>query len=451
MVRSQPHTPGWVLPALLLLTAFAGLIVFLSSRYLQTGEVRVPDVVGSDVQEASRALRALGFEVSTYTDNAASAAPERVTSQTPAADAVVRRGRGVALGVSARRGDAVPALVGLTQREATAALDELQVEVAQLGFRHAARPEGVVLEQRPAAGSALEDTGVALVVSLGPPPRRVVLPRLTGLRVDAAQRRLERLGFRRIERVPTRLGVPGVNAQTPRAGTPTEVSTQVTLYYTVGNAQVVPVPSVVGLELQEAATRLQAAGLRVGWVEPEAFDPTKPDGVTEVSPADYTLWGTPVTLRTNGNAGDYRALEPAPPQNNLTLSNLTQRNLAQRNSVQSNSARNGPFTQLGNRLPGSGLSPAPGEARGSESAQELPAAGGRAIPITLDPANYSFLQGRAYDFRVEVTDEVGDRVALSRSLGPDEIVQDSVSVYGEAELRMYIDGQIVLAYNPTNP
>jgi beta-lactam-binding protein with PASTA domain len=440
VVRSQPRSPGWVLPALLLLIVFAGLIVFLSTRYLQIGEVRVPDVVGSNVQEASRALRALGFEVSTYTDNAASAVPERVTSQTPAADAMVRRGRGVALGVSARLGDAVPALVGLTQGEAMAALDELQVEVAQLGFRHAARPEGVVLEQRPAAGSALGDAGVALVVSLGPPPRRVVLPQLTGLRVDAAQRRLERLGFRRIERVPTRLGVPGVNAQSPRAGTPTEVSAQVTLYYTVGNAQVVPVPSVVGLELQEAAARLQAAGLRVGWVEPEAFDPTKPGGVTDVNPIDYTLWGTPVTLRTNGNAGDYRTLEPAPPQSN---------------SAQRNSARNGPFTQLeaqpGNRLPGSGLSPAPGEARGSGTVQELPADGGRVIPITLDPANYSFLQGRAYDFRVEVTDEAGDRVALSRSLGPDETVQDSVSVYGEAELRMYIDGQIVLAYNPTNP
>jgi beta-lactam-binding protein with PASTA domain len=447
VVRSQPRSPVGLFLAFLLLTAFAGLIVFLSARYLQTGEVRVPDVVGSNVQEASRALRALGFEVSTYTDNAASAAPERVTSQTPAADAVVRRGRGVALGVSVRQGqgEAVPTLVGLTQEEATAALDELQTEVAQLGFRHAPQPEGVVLEQRPAAGSALGNAGVALVVSLGPQPRRVALPRLTGLRVDVAQRRLEALGFRRIERVPTRLGPPGVNAQTPKAGTPTEVSAPVTLYYTVGNAQVVPVPSVVGLELQEAAERLQRAGLRVGWVEPEAFDPTKPSGVTEVSPADYTLWGTPVTLRTNGDAGDYRALEPAPPRRNLDQSSLAQRS----------SARNGPFAQLdaqpGTRTTESGLSPAPGSAPRSAAAQELPAGGGRTIPITLDPANYSFLQGRAYDFRVEVTDEAGDRVALSRTMAPDETVQDSVSVYGEAELRMYIDGQIVLAYNPTNP
>lgn len=449
MVRSQPRAPVWVFLAFLLLTAFAGLIVFLSTRYIQIGEVRVPEVVGSNVQEASRALRALGFEVSTYTDNSATAAPDRVTSQTPAADAVVRRGRGVALGVSARRGDAVPDLVGLTQQEATVALEELQVKVMQLGYRHAPRPEGVVLEQRPAAGGALEDVGVDLVVSLGPRPQRVALPRLTGLRLDVAQRRLEKLGFRRIERVPTRLGVPGVNAQTPRAGVPTEVSAPVTLYYTVGNAQVVPVPSVVGLELQEAAVRLQEAGLRVGWVEAEAFDPTQPGGVSDVSPADFTLWGAPVTLRTNGNAGDYQVLEPALPQTSPA-----------RNRPFATSPFTRPEAQPGGRRPGSqagalepGLSPAPGGSNqpGSGAAQELPAGGGRTIPIAYDPANYSFLQGRAYDFRVEVTDEAGDRVALSRAMGPDETVQDSVTVYGEAELRMYIDGQIVLAYNPTNP
>jgi len=439
VVHSQPRPSGFfrVLPALLLLTTFAALIVFLSTRYVQVGEVRVPEVVGSNVQEASRALRALGFEVSTYTDSSAAAAPDSVTAQTPAADAVVRRGRGVALGVSARRGDEMPAVVGLTQAAATVALEELQVEVAQLDYRHAPQAEGVVLEQHPAAGGALDDTEVALIVSLGPPPRRVVLPRVTGLRVDVAQRRLEKLGFRRIERVPTRLGTPGVNAQTPRAGVPTEVSAQVTLYYTVGNAQVVPVPSVVGLDLQETAARLQTAGLRVGWVEPDTFDPAKAGGVTDVSPADYTLWGTPVTLRTNGNAGDYQALEPALPQNSPFT----------RPQVQPVQPGGRP-TQAGS--PGPSLSPTPDRLRPA-AAQGLPAGGGRTIPIAYDPANYSFLQGRAYEFRVEVTDEAGDRVALSRPIGPDEAVQDSVTVYGEAELRMYIDGQIVLAYNPTNP
>jgi len=301
-----------------------------------------------------------------------------------------------------------------------AALAEVQLEPARLAYRHAPQPEGTVLSQQPAAGEALGDAAVSLTLSLGPRPPRVALPRLIGMRADVAQRRLETLGFRRIELVPTRLGAPGVNAQSPEAGVRTPVSAPVTLFYTVGNRQVVPVPSVVGLELQGAVNRLQAAGLRVGWVSADAFDPAKPRGVTAVTPQDYTLWGTPVTLRTNGNAGDYRAQEPAPPQR-------------------------APFSSPAQ--PQAGVTP-----RTPTGAQALPpATGGREIPISYDPANYSFLQGRAYDFRVEVSDDAGDRVALSRAMGPDEAVQDTVTVYGEAELRMYIDGQIVLAYNPANP
>lgn len=413
--------------------AFAGLIVLLSSRYVQVGEVRVPEVVGGGVQDASRSLRALGFEVSTYIDAAATAAPESVTAQTPAAGAVVRRGRGVALGVSARGDGGMPNLVGLTQAQATVRLEEAQLEVARLGYRHAPQAEGTVLSQRPAAGSTRADPAVQLTVSLGPPPRRVALPEVVGERVDVARRRLERLGFRRVELVPTRLGAPGVNAQSPRAGVRTEVSAQVTLYYTVGNRQVVPVPAVVGLDVQGAAERLQGAGLRVGWVVPETFDPTQPRGVLSVTPEDYTLWGTAVTLRTNGNAGTFRAREPALPQSRFAGPQVT----------------GSQTTARPNTLEQPGGAVTPGQT--GAAAARLPATGGREIPISIDPANYSFLQGRAYTLRVEVTDAAGDRVALSRTMGPDEVVQDTVVVYGEAELRMYIDGQIILAYNPPNP
>ncbi len=197
----------------------------------------------------------------------------------------------------------------------------------------------------------------------------------------------------------------------------------------------VPVPAVVGLDVQRAAERLQDAGLRVGWVVPEAFDPTKPRGVLSVTPEDYTLWGTPVTLRTNGNAGTFRAREPALPQSPFT-----------------DSPAIGPQTTgQPNTLEGPGSAVTPDGAGQTRAATRLPATGGREIPISIDPANYSFLQGRAYTLRVEVTDAEGDRVALSRTMGPDEAVTDMVVVYGEAELRMYIDDQIILAYNPPNP
>lgn len=438
MVGTHPHNPGrrlWLLlSALVLLAVAAAGIALLGSRYLRVGEVRVPAVVGSDVQNASRTLRALGFEISTYTDFAPTAEPDRVTTQTPAADTLVRRGRGVALGVSTRRGGEMPTLLGLPQAEADALLGDLQLEAARLSYRHAPQAEGTVLNQQPAPGAAPQAQKVALVLSLGPRPRRLELPRVVGLRVDVAQRRLEALGFRRVELVPTRLGAAGVNAQTPRAGTRVPEGAQVTLYYSVANRQVVAVPAVVGLPLQQAANRLQAAGLQVGWVTEDSFDPARPRGVSAVTPVDYTLWGTPVTLRTNGNAGDYQARPPAPPPETPF--------------VQPAQPGATPGQVLGGPLPSAQR---PGAGAADPSRQTLPATGGRDIPITYDPANYSFLQGRAYEFRVEITDDAGERVALNRTMAADEAVQDTVTVYGEAELRMYIDGQIVLAYNPTSP
>lgn len=437
MVRSEPRrrNPLWSFLALLLLTAFAAGIFVLSTRYLQVGEVLVPDVVGRNADDAARALRQLGFEVSSYLDPTPGATPERVTSQTPGAGAVVRRGRGVALGVGRAGGGDVPQLVGLTLPETEVVLQPAGLEVAALRYRHAPEPAGTVLAQRPPAGQSTTAPTVTLTVSSGPRARRVQLPRVVGKPLEVARRQLTALGFRRVEAVPTRLGAPGVTpgvtAQNPRPGRPINVSAPVTLYYTVANRQVVPIPSVVGLNLSQAAARLQAAGLRVGTVTEDAFDPARPRGVSAVQPAEYTLWGTAVALRTNGNAGSYVAGNPVLPPPVPTSSRPPVGSL--------------PGTTPGTLGTGVVAVPTPDPTLG------LPATGGRVIPIDYDPANYSFLQGRAYDFRVEVTDDEGTRKALRQAMGPDEVVDAEVTVYGEAELRMYIDGQIVLAYNPPNP
>ena len=431
MVRSQPRrkNPFRALLALALLLAFAGLIVLLGVRYAQVGVVRVPEVVGLSAGDASQTLRAQGFEVSTYPDSAPGTPPESVTRQTPEAGASVRRGRGVALGVSTAGTSTVPRLTGLSQRDAEAVLARAGLKLVGLAYRNTPQPEGTVLTQRPAAGTASPTSAgaVQLTLSLGPRTRHVRLPRVVGKRLDVAQRQLSNLGFRQVVAVPTRLGPPGVTVQTPKAGQRVSVSAPVTLYYTVANRQVVPVPPLRGLALAQAAERLQAAGLRVGFVTTDPFDPAQPSGVSEVEPDTYTLWGTAVELHTNGDAGSYRAQTPALPP----LRTRTEQ-----------AQRPGPnAAQPGNA----------GNVASRPNAAPLPATGGRVISIDYDPANYSFLQGRAYEFKVEVTDDEGTRVALERAMQPDEVVQDSVTVYGETELRMYIDGQIVLAYNPPNP
>lgn len=465
MVRSQPRRSGFLraLVSLLLLIALAASIVLLTSRYMQVGEVQVPEVVGQNVEDARQTLRRLGFEVSTYTDTSLTAPPNVVTSQIPEAEEIVRQGRGVALGLSARETSTVPRVVGLTQAEATAALQDAQLEVSEVTLRNAPRPEGTVLAQQPAGNTAVRQPKVALTVSLGPRTKRVLLPRLIGLPLAEAQQRLEGLGFRRVESIPTRLGLPGVNAQVPAARSQTAVSAQVTLYYTVGNRQVVPVPSILGLDLQRAAERLQGAGLRVGEVTTNPFDSNRPAGVSKVEPSDYTLWGTSVDLETNGNAGTYRVAAPALPQALPSSQAGGQRPSSAQTAVTGQLLPQGTQNGTGSILVQPVTPTQPAQAQTAQLQQPeqattldgqpltLPTRGGRELPITLDPADYTFLQGRAYQVQVQVTDDAGNRIELNREMGPDEALQDTVTLYGNAELRMYIDGQIVLAYNPTSP
>lgn len=401
-----------------LLLALTGFIVVLGNRYLEVAEVRVPEVVGQDFQTARRALRDAGLQVTTYPEDVLGAQVDSVTSQTPEAGQTVRRGRTVSVGVNTPPNDTrVPSLVGLSQTDIAARLSDRGLQLGETNYGFSDLPEGQIISQSPEPGSALPaGRGVDITVSRGQEEREVALPDLVGLPLNEAKRRLEALGFRRVEEVPTRLGRGGVNAQNPRPGQRAQVSAPVTLYYTFSGSQVVRVPNVRGLPLERAEQALRSAGLRVVWVSEDPYDPAEPRGVSEISPSGHTLRGTPVSLRVNGSAGSFR---PDP-------SGVGQ---VGQDAGPNGAARND------NDM--------------SENAQQSGRSDGRTIPINFDPAIYgSFLRGKPYDFRLDVTDAEGERTVIDRSMTADTPVEGSVEVYGEAELRMFIDGQIVLAFNP---
>ena len=416
----------------LLLLALTGFIVVLGGRYLEVAEVRVPEVVGADFDAAQAALREVGLRAAPYTENVPGARVDSVTSQNPSAGTVVRQGRSVNVGVHTPPSDTrVPSLVGLTQNGIDAQLSDRGLRLGEVSYQYSSAPEGQIIGQSPQAGGLLgAGSGVDITVSRGQEEREVELPDLVGLPLEEARRRLEGLGFRRVEEVPTRLGRAGVNAQRPRPGERAQVSAPVTLYYSLSGGDVVRVPNVTGLPLERAEQALRSAGLRVVWVNEAPYDPSKPPGVLDISPSNYTLRGTPVSLRVNGSAGAFRPGAPIPNQ-------------SQQDDTQGISDDFG-----------SGDRPAAGEgaqqnAQDSEQNNLQGRNDGRTIPVNFDPAIYgAFLSGRSYDFRLDVTDAAGERTVISRSLPADTPINDSVEVYGDAELRMFIDGQIVLAFNP---
>lgn len=399
-----------MLLALALLLLFAVAVGVSVNRYLNVREARLPDVVGLGIEGAYRTLRASGFEVTSYPEEVDGAPPDSVTSQTPEPGVVVRRGRSVSIGVHTPATDGrVPALVGDTLEVVERRLSDFGLRLGEVVYEHSSEPRGRVLAQTPAAGAAPATGGsVNVTVSRGPEPARISMPDLGGLSVSGAETQLRELGFSSIETVPSSLSYDranAVNAHSPGAGERVSVSTPVTLYYAASARNFVRVPDVRGHSLANAQEVLRAAGLNVvrEWVS-YTNDPAQPAGVIAINPTGYTAVGTPVSLTVNGAAGG--------------------------NTLVEGSA--GDFADFSDA-----------------SVDASTASGTRTIPIRFDPSAQGFLQGdTSYAFKLVVNDAAGERVAIDEVLSTRSQVDTSVQVSGDANLQLFVNDILFLAWSP---
>ncbi len=88
----------------------------------------------------------------------------------------------------------VPSVRGLTKNAATGRLRHDHLE-PRFSTAYSARPSGIVIGQRPAAGTRLSDgSGVRVILSKGPPP--VAVPRVVGISATDARTALDRIGLK---------------------------------------------------------------------------------------------------------------------------------------------------------------------------------------------------------------------------------------------------------------
>lgn len=176
-----------------------------------------------------------------------------------------------------------PAVVGLSQGEAVAAIDAAGLTVGEVDQRFDDKPFGTVLEQSPAADILLRAGGaVSLVLSRGV-EMTIVPVEVVGLsrqeaEVLLAERKLT------VGDVVTRDGnIPEgtVLAISPPPGKQVAAGSAVTLTVASGNIQV---PDVRGKPLADAAAELQQAGFSVG-ISPRE-DPGPPEVVLDQSPVN---------------------------------------------------------------------------------------------------------------------------------------------------------------------
>ncbi|MDT0493001.1 Stk1 family PASTA domain-containing Ser/Thr kinase [Streptomyces griseus] len=158
--------------------------------------VRVPDVSGSSLADARRALKKVGLLPGMVTKEfSEDVARGEVIRTEPRAGTDRTPDTAVALVISKGSPIGVPDLTGLSVEAATAKLEGegLKAEVLP-GRVHSSEAEGNIARQSPGEGTeAAEGDTIELTVSKG--PRMLDVPDVTGRDVDEARATLEEAGF----------------------------------------------------------------------------------------------------------------------------------------------------------------------------------------------------------------------------------------------------------------
>lgn len=190
---------------------------------LKAREVRIPDLRGLSLNDASVQLEDLGLALKVDDVRRADArvAPGRIAGQEPNAATAVRRGRSVKVWLSAgARVARVPNLLGETERTAQLRLQQDGLALASVAeIRSSDYPPDTIVAQEPPANAA--GNQVSVLVNRGERSATYVMPDLIGLSGDRAANVMRSKGFR--VAVVGRQPYPGVASdvvlrQSPQAG-----------------------------------------------------------------------------------------------------------------------------------------------------------------------------------------------------------------------------------------
>ena len=229
--------------------------------------VTVPEVVGLTEDEAVAVLSDAGIDLTVEREHHDTVPEHDVVSVDPAPGDRVRTDGTVVLHVS--RGILmveVPELVGLTQEEATAALEEAQLTVGQVETPYDDDvPAGEVMSAGQEAGEVIPyDQPVDLVVSAGREP--VELVSVVGADSDTAVSDLENAGLDAVVEEDYHPEVPAgrVVSQAPEPGEDVQLyrGDDVTITVSLG-PQPVELPDLTGRQVGAASAELEAAGFVV--------------------------------------------------------------------------------------------------------------------------------------------------------------------------------------------
>lgn len=264
----------WLLPVLLVLAAIAGGVVYFVTRD-RTHTYQVPRLAGLTESEALNQISSFDWQT-VVTREASDEVPTGIVIRTRPVEATpLEQNEPFQLVVSSGPAPrALPNLVGLTLAEATTSLKGLGLVLRQADpvFDESV-PAGTVISwmvpEQPglkAGDTVLPNTTISVVLSAGPQPR--VVPNLTGMTVEQATATLAEQGLVLAQLPPEFSDTTAVDLiarQDLAAGANVDRGAVVSVAVSKG-PDIVGVPPLGGLTLQQATDALTAAGLTVGTV-----------------------------------------------------------------------------------------------------------------------------------------------------------------------------------------
>jgi eukaryotic-like serine/threonine-protein kinase len=185
----------WVLLGVLVLLAAA--LVFLATRLDRSTATQkaVPNVVGEQVDSATKKLEAEGFKVKRVSQANTDHPNGQVFGQDPVGGQLADEGSTVTLQVSKGAGQKqVPNVIGQTQAAATSQLEALSFTVRSFPQSSDTVPVGQVISQSPAPLS-MADQGSEVDIQVSSGPATIKVPDVTGQSEASAAANLAALGF----------------------------------------------------------------------------------------------------------------------------------------------------------------------------------------------------------------------------------------------------------------
>jgi beta-lactam-binding protein with PASTA domain len=230
------------------------------------------------------------------------------TGATPAETTVTKTTR--AAGGSAAAKVEVPDVVGQSQADATAALQGAGLRANPFGVP-SNRPVDEVVAQNPPAGQQAErasavrinvakaapstsgaasttGTTTTTTTTTPPQPQTATVPNLVGIQMQSAVQQLAQVGLlASVQYVPGEEPLETVRAQSPVAGTSVKHLSHVTVNVSSGPGDTPKktVPDVVGQSLDPAVAAVDAAGLRLVYLELPVTVRTQAGKIVEQTPA----------------------------------------------------------------------------------------------------------------------------------------------------------------------